>query len=155
MPAAWHPPWHAPHGPPAPPPRPDPRAPPLSPRRDSAELSKKLLGYGAASAAGGKKLKVAVVGGGLAGLSCGKYLSDAGHEAHVYERGNVLGGKVSAWQDKDGDWVETGLHIFFGALPAPLSGLSLSLLPPVPVLRRAASSLGQQIFSRPQAPTPT
>jgi 15-cis-phytoene desaturase len=30
---------------------------------------------------------------------------------------NVLGGKVSAWQDKDGDWIETGLHIFFGAYP--------------------------------------
>lgn len=29
----------------------------------------------------------------------------------------VLGGKVSAWQDADGDWVETGLHIFFGAYP--------------------------------------
>ena len=25
--------------------------------------------------------------------------------------------KVSAWKDKDGDWVETGLHIFFGAYP--------------------------------------
>ena len=27
------------------------------------------------------------------------------------------GGKVSAWQDADGDWIETGLHIFFGAYP--------------------------------------
>ena len=35
----------------------------------------------------------------------------------VYEARNILGGKVSAWQDKDGDWVETGLHIFFGAYP--------------------------------------
>ena len=26
-------------------------------------------------------------------------------------------GKVAAWQDADGDWVETGLHIFFGAYP--------------------------------------
>jgi len=25
--------------------------------------------------------------------------------------------EVSAWQDADGDWVETGLHIFFGAYP--------------------------------------
>lgn len=24
---------------------------------------------------------------------------------------------MSAWQDKDGDWIETGLHIFFGAYP--------------------------------------
>jgi 15-cis-phytoene desaturase len=35
----------------------------------------------------------------------------------VYEARNVLGGKVSAWQDEDGDWIETGLHIFFGAYP--------------------------------------
>ena len=35
----------------------------------------------------------------------------------LVERGDVLGGKVSAWQDKDGDWIETGLHIFFGAYP--------------------------------------
>ena len=24
---------------------------------------------------------------------------------------------MSAWQDDDGDWIETGLHIFFGAYP--------------------------------------
>ena len=35
----------------------------------------------------------------------------------VLEARDVLGGKVSAWQDKDGDWIETGLHIFFGAYP--------------------------------------
>jgi len=60
---------------------------------------------------------VAIIGGGLSGLACAKYLSDAGHEATVYEARNVLGGKVSAWQDDDGDWIETGLHIFFGAYP--------------------------------------
>ena len=25
------------------------------------------------------------------------------------------GALLSAWQDEDGDWIETGLHIFFGA----------------------------------------
>ena len=50
-------------------------------------------------------------------MSCAKYLVDAGHQPVVYERADVLGGKVSAWQDKDGDWIETGLHIFFGAYP--------------------------------------
>jgi len=63
------------------------------------------------------KKKVAIIGGGLSGLACAKYLSDAGHEPVVYEARDVLGGKVSAWQDKDGDWIETGLHIFFGAYP--------------------------------------
>mmetsp|Transcript_33212 Transcript_33212/g.37759 ORF Transcript_33212/g.37759 Transcript_33212/m.37759 type:complete len:612 (+) Transcript_33212:157-1992(+) len=64
-----------------------------------------------------EKRKVAIIGGGLSGLSCAKYLTDAGHEPTVYEARNVLGGKVSAWQDEDGDWIETGLHIFFGAYP--------------------------------------
>ena len=64
-----------------------------------------------------QKKKVAIIGGGLSGLSCAKYLSDAGHEPTVYEARDVLGGKVSAWQDADGDWIETGLHIFFGAYP--------------------------------------
>ena len=40
-----------------------------------------------------------------------------GHKPTVYEAREMLGGKVSAWQDKDGDWIETGLHIFFGAYP--------------------------------------
>lgn len=65
--------------------------------------------------------KVAIIGGGLSGLACGKYLADAGHEAQVYEARDVLGGKVSAWQDKDGDWIETGLHIFFGAYPSMMN----------------------------------
>jgi len=64
-----------------------------------------------------QKKTVAIIGGGLSGLACAKYLSDAGHAATVYEARDVLGGKVSAWQDEDGDWIETGLHIFFGAYP--------------------------------------
>ena len=61
--------------------------------------------------------KVVIIGGGLSGLACAKYLSEAGHKPLVLEARDVLGGKVSAWQDKDGDWIETGLHIFFGAYP--------------------------------------
>ena len=53
----------------------------------------------------------------LSGLACAKYLVDAGHVPVVLEARKVLGGKVSAWQDEDGDWIETGLHIFFGAYP--------------------------------------
>jgi 15-cis-phytoene desaturase len=76
--------------------------------------------FGAANGKGPKK-KVAIIGGGLSGLACAKYLSDAGHEPIVLEARDVLGGKVSAWKDKDGDWVETGLHIFFGAYPNMLN----------------------------------
>jgi rhodanese-related sulfurtransferase len=79
--------------------------------RDAAALSQQFL-----SKTDNPKT-VAVIGGGLSGLACAKYLSDAGHKPIVYEARSVLGGKVSAWQDEDGDWVETGLHIFFGAYP--------------------------------------
>ena len=50
-------------------------------------------------------------------MSTAKYLTDCGYEVTVIEREKILGGKVSAWQDEDGDWIETGLHIFFGAYP--------------------------------------
>ncbi|MFW6358408.1 MAG: 15-cis-phytoene desaturase [Chroococcales cyanobacterium] len=62
-------------------------------------------------------MRVLIAGAGLAGLSCAKYLVDAGHTPIVLERRDVLGGKVAAWKDEDGDWYETGLHIFFGAYP--------------------------------------
>jgi 15-cis-phytoene desaturase len=62
-------------------------------------------------------MRVAIAGAGLAGLSCAKYLADLGHTPIVLERRDVLGGKVAAWKDEDGDWYETGLHIFFGAYP--------------------------------------
>lgn len=62
-------------------------------------------------------MRVAIAGAGLAGLSCAKYLVDAGHTPIVLERRDVLGGKIAAWKDEDGDWYETGLHIFFGAYP--------------------------------------
>ncbi|MEW5299673.1 MAG: hypothetical protein WDW36_002664 [Sanguina aurantia] len=64
-----------------------------------------------------KPLKIVIAGAGLAGLSTAKYLSDAGHHPILLEGRDVLGGKVAAWKDADGDWYETGLHIFFGAYP--------------------------------------
>lgn len=85
--------------------------------REAARLSqrfKELNGKGPSKT-------VAIIGGGLSGLACARYLVDAGHKPIVYEARDVLGGKVSAWQDKDGDWIETGLHIFFGAYPNMMS----------------------------------
>ena len=57
-------------------------------------------------------MRIAIAGAGLAGLSCAKYLADAGHTPILMEARDVLGGKVAAWKDEDGDWYETGLHIF-------------------------------------------
>jgi 15-cis-phytoene desaturase len=62
-------------------------------------------------------MRVAIAGAGLAGLSCAKYLADAGYTPIVLESRDVLGGLVAAWKDEDGDWYETGLHVFFGAYP--------------------------------------
>ena len=58
-------------------------------------------------------MRVVIAGAGLAGLSCAKYLVDNGHIPIVLEARDVLGGKVAAWKDEDGDWYETGLHIFW------------------------------------------
>ncbi|KAL3375753.1 hypothetical protein AABB24_006955 [Solanum stoloniferum] len=64
-----------------------------------------------------KPLEIVIAGAGLGGLSTAKYLADAGHKPILLEARDVLGGKVAAWKDDDGDWYETGLHIFFGAYP--------------------------------------
>lgn len=61
--------------------------------------------------------RVIVMGGGLAGLSTAKHLVDAGHIPIVLEARDLLGGKIAAWRDADGDVTETGLHVFFGAYP--------------------------------------
>lgn len=96
-------------------PRPNLDVPSNANYAEAKALSAKLAGKNRDD--DGPRPTVLVIGGGLAGLSCGKYLSDAGCAPTVIERGKMLGGKVSAWRDEDGDWIETGLHIFFGAYP--------------------------------------
>jgi 15-cis-phytoene desaturase len=63
----------------------------------------------------GKIKQVVIAGGGLAGLTAAKRLIDAGYNVQLFEGRRLLGGKVSSWRDGDGDWVESGLHVFFGA----------------------------------------
>ncbi|WP_164103413.1 hydroxysqualene dehydroxylase [Candidatus Laterigemmans baculatus] len=58
--------------------------------------------------------RVAIAGGGLAGLTCAKYLVDAGLQVTVVESLPFLGGRASTYRDQDGEWVEQGLHIFLG-----------------------------------------
>lgn len=60
-------------------------------------------------------MRVIIAGGGPAGMVCATTLANQGHEVVVLEKRTVPGGKVSAWKDADGDWVESGLHVFFGA----------------------------------------
>ncbi|WP_269609430.1 15-cis-phytoene desaturase [Prochlorococcus marinus] len=92
-------------------------------------------------------MRVAIAGAGLAGLSCAKYLADAGHTPLVYEARNVLGGKVAAWKDEDGDWYETGLHIFFGAYPN-----MLQLFKELNIEDRLQWKSHSMIFNQPQDP---
>ncbi|BAW97282.1 phytoene dehydrogenase [[Synechococcus] sp. NIES-970] len=92
-------------------------------------------------------MRVAIAGAGLAGLSCAKYLVDAGHTPIVLERRDVLGGKVAAWQDEDGDWYETGLHIFFGAYPN-----MLQLFKELDIEDRLQWKEHTMIFNQPDAP---
>lgn len=92
-------------------------------------------------------MRVAIAGAGLAGLSCAKYLVDAGHTPIVLERRDVLGGKIAAWQDQEGDWYETGLHIFFGAYPN-----MLQLFKELDIEDRLQWKEHSMIFNQPEAP---
>lgn len=65
-------------------------------------------------APGAPKLKVAIVGGGLAGLSTAVELLEQGYEVDIYEGRQWIGGKVASYIDKDGNHIEMGLHVFFG-----------------------------------------
>ncbi|XP_078429963.1 zeta-carotene desaturase [Wolffia australiana] len=62
----------------------------------------------------GPKLKVAIIGAGLAGMSTAVELLDQGHEVDIYESRKFIGGKVGSFVDKGGNHVEMGLHVFFG-----------------------------------------
>lgn len=61
-----------------------------------------------------EKLNIGIVGAGLAGMVAAMDLADAGHDVTMYELRPFVGGKVSSWQDKDGNHIEMGLHVFFG-----------------------------------------
>jgi zeta-carotene desaturase len=62
----------------------------------------------------GPKLKVAIIGAGLAGMSTAVELLEQGHEVDIYESRKFIGGKVGSFQDKAGNHIEMGLHVFFG-----------------------------------------
>ncbi|CAN8260423.1 unnamed protein product [Cochlearia groenlandica] len=62
----------------------------------------------------GPKLKVAIIGAGLAGMSTAVELLDQGHEVDIYDSRPFIGGKVGSFVDKRGNHIEMGLHVFFG-----------------------------------------
>ncbi|KAG1347614.1 Zeta-carotene desaturase, chloroplastic/chromoplastic [Cocos nucifera] len=62
----------------------------------------------------GPKLKIAIIGAGLAGMSTAVELLDQGHEVEIYDSRTFIGGKVGSFVDKRGNHIEMGLHVFFG-----------------------------------------
>jgi zeta-carotene desaturase len=61
-----------------------------------------------------EKLRIGIVGAGLAGMVAAMDLADAGHHVEMFEVRPFVGGKVSSWKDKQGNHIEMGLHVFFG-----------------------------------------
>jgi 15-cis-phytoene desaturase len=92
-------------------------------------------------------MRVAIAGAGLAGLSCAKYLCDEGHTPILLESRDVLRGLVAAWKDSDGDWYETGLHVFFGAYPN-----MLQLFKELGIEDRLQWKKHTMIFNQPEKP---
>src|SRR5207247_3692210 len=63
-------------------------------------------------------MRVAVVGGGLAGLAASLELVDAGHDVTLYEARPTLGGAVQTLPEREGDPApppDNGQHIALGA----------------------------------------
>ncbi len=61
-----------------------------------------------------QRLKVGVIGAGLAGMITAMELSEAGHSVEIFDARRFYGGKVGSWIDRDGNHIEMGLHVFFG-----------------------------------------
>lgn len=67
---------------------------------------------------------VAVVGGGLAGLSAGVALADAGFRVALLESKPALGGRTYSFIDDDsGDFVDNGQHVMMGCYRETLAFL--------------------------------
>lgn len=61
-----------------------------------------------------KALRVAVIGGGWAGMAAAVELASADVEVVVFEAAKVLGGRARR-VEVDGQWLDNGLHILLGA----------------------------------------
>lgn len=55
--------------------------------------------------------------------------------------------QVAAWKDEDGDWYETGLHIFFGAYPN-----MMNVFKELNIEERLQWKTHSMIFAMPDAP---
>ncbi len=59
-------------------------------------------------------MKIAIIGAGAAGLAAAWELSNAGHDIHVYEATDTIGGLASGFKDEGWDWsLEKFYHHWF------------------------------------------
>ena len=54
------------------------------------------------------KMKIAVIGAGISGLSASSYLAKAGHEVHVFEKHNQPGGRARQFTTDNGFTFDMG-----------------------------------------------
>lgn len=59
------------------------------------------------------KKRIAIIGGGIAGLTAGIYAQKAGFDSTVYEQHSIVGGECTGW-DRDGFHIDGCLHWLTG-----------------------------------------
>lgn len=88
-------------------------------------------------------LPVAIVGGGIAGLTCARYLHRAGVPARVFEKADRVGGRV-ATDTVEGFRLDRGFQVFLTAYPEARALLDYDALDLKPFYRGARVRLGGQ-----------
>ena len=62
------------------------------------------------------RLPIAIIGGGLTGLTCALRLAEQGEAVHLFEAAPELGGRTKSFYERQiGDWVDNGPHLLIGA----------------------------------------
>lgn len=101
-------------------------------------------------------MKIAIIGGGWAGLAAAVELSSAGHPPTVYEAGRTLGGRARS-VDLGQHQLDNGQHLLIGAYHETLRLMRQVGADPGQLLRRTPLSLvfpGQFALSLPAWPAP-
>ncbi|NOR72703.1 MAG: FAD-dependent oxidoreductase, partial [Mariprofundaceae bacterium] len=76
-------------------------------------------GWDSDSGPGSVKHPIAIIGGGLCGLTSAIRLTEKGHDVHLYEAAPALGGRTRSFYDTTVDeWVDNGPHLLIGAYKA-------------------------------------
>jgi squalene-associated FAD-dependent desaturase len=87
-------------------------------------------------------LKVAIVGGGWAGIASAVALADAGHDITVFEMAPQPGGRARSVASHDPDWpYDNGQHILIGAYRDSLALMRRLGIDPEQVLKRLPLAL--------------